>query len=96
MAETWQVNGHAVVVAVDVVDDPDTPLLYVLRDNIGLRRRVRASTARSISAWLGPARGPITAAVAAEALRVICDLDPLGLDDLVAEADCHGMRRVRF
>jgi hypothetical protein len=38
MAQTWQVNGHAVVVSVAVdVDDPDTPLLYVLRDNIGLR-----------------------------------------------------------
>jgi nicotinate dehydrogenase subunit A len=34
MAQTLQVNGHAVTVD---VDDPDTPLLYVLRDNIGLR-----------------------------------------------------------
>jgi nicotinate dehydrogenase subunit A len=34
MAQTLQLNGHAVTVD---VDDPDTPLLYVLRDNIGLR-----------------------------------------------------------
>jgi nicotinate dehydrogenase subunit A len=34
MRQTLLVNDHAV--AVDV-DDPDTPLLYVLRDNIGLR-----------------------------------------------------------
>jgi nicotinate dehydrogenase subunit A len=34
MAQTLQVNAHAVTVD---VDDPDTPLLYVLRDNIGLR-----------------------------------------------------------
>jgi nicotinate dehydrogenase subunit A len=34
MAQTLQVNGDAVTVD---VDDPDTPLLYVLRDNLGLR-----------------------------------------------------------
>jgi nicotinate dehydrogenase subunit A len=34
MTQTLQVNGRAVTVE---VDDPDTPLLYVLRDNIGLR-----------------------------------------------------------
>jgi nicotinate dehydrogenase subunit A len=34
MVQTLQVNGHAVTVD---VDDPDTPLLYVLRDNMGLR-----------------------------------------------------------
>ena len=34
MAQTLRVNDHAVTVD---VDDPDTPLLYVLRDNIGLR-----------------------------------------------------------
>jgi nicotinate dehydrogenase subunit A len=34
MARTLQVNGHAVTVD---LDDSDTPLLYVLRDNIGLR-----------------------------------------------------------
>jgi nicotinate dehydrogenase subunit A len=34
MAQTVQVNGQAVTVD---IDDPDTPLLYVLRDNIGLR-----------------------------------------------------------
>jgi nicotinate dehydrogenase subunit A len=35
MSQTLQVNGRAVTV-VDV-DAPDTPLLYVLRDDIGLR-----------------------------------------------------------
>ena len=34
MAQTLQVNDQAVTVD---VDDPDTPLLYVLRDNMGLR-----------------------------------------------------------
>src|SRR6202167_2953168 len=34
MVQTLQVNGDAVTVD---VDDPDTPLLYVLRDDIGLR-----------------------------------------------------------
>jgi nicotinate dehydrogenase subunit A len=34
MPQTLLVNGGAVTVD---VDDPDTPLLYVLRDNIGLR-----------------------------------------------------------
>jgi nicotinate dehydrogenase subunit A len=34
MAQTLRVNDQAVTVD---VDDPDTPLLYVLRDNIGLR-----------------------------------------------------------
>jgi nicotinate dehydrogenase subunit A len=34
MAQTLQVNDQAVTVD---VDDPDTPLLYVLRDDIGLR-----------------------------------------------------------
>ena len=34
MAQTLQVNGDAVTVD---VDDLDTPLLYVLRDNLGLR-----------------------------------------------------------
>jgi nicotinate dehydrogenase subunit A len=34
MPQTLLVNGHAATVD---VDDPDTPLLYVLRDNIGLR-----------------------------------------------------------
>jgi nicotinate dehydrogenase subunit A len=34
MPQTLLVNDHAVTVD---VDDPDTPLLYVLRDNIGLR-----------------------------------------------------------
>ncbi len=34
MAQTLQVNGQAVTVD---VDDPDTPLLYVLRDDLGLR-----------------------------------------------------------
>jgi nicotinate dehydrogenase subunit A len=34
MPQTLLVNDHAVTVD---VDDPDTPLLYVLRDNLGLR-----------------------------------------------------------
>jgi nicotinate dehydrogenase subunit A len=34
MAQTLHLNGRPVTVD---VDDPDTPLLYVLRDNIGLR-----------------------------------------------------------
>ena len=34
MAQTLQINGQARTVD---VDDPDTPLLYVLRDNLGLR-----------------------------------------------------------
>jgi nicotinate dehydrogenase subunit A len=34
MPQTLQVNDHAVTVE---VDDPDTPLLYVLRENLGLR-----------------------------------------------------------
>ena len=34
MQQTLLVNDHAVTVD---VDDPDTPLLYVLRDNLGLR-----------------------------------------------------------
>jgi nicotinate dehydrogenase subunit A len=34
MPQTLLVNDHAATVD---VDDPDTPLLYVLRDNIGLR-----------------------------------------------------------
>jgi nicotinate dehydrogenase subunit A len=34
MLQTLSVNGHTATVD---VDDPDTPLLYVLRDNIGLR-----------------------------------------------------------
>ena len=34
MSQTLLVNDHTVTVD---VDDPDTPLLYVLRDNIGLR-----------------------------------------------------------
>jgi nicotinate dehydrogenase subunit A len=34
MPQTLLVNGHPVTVD---VDDPDTPLLYVLRDTIGLR-----------------------------------------------------------
>src|ERR1700722_394532 len=34
MQQTLLVNDHAVTVD---VDDPDTPLLYVLRDNLGLQ-----------------------------------------------------------
>jgi len=34
MPQTLMVNGKAVTVD---TDDPDTPLLYVLRDNLGLR-----------------------------------------------------------
>jgi nicotinate dehydrogenase subunit A len=34
MPQTLMVNGRAATVD---VDDPDTPLLYVLRDNVGLR-----------------------------------------------------------
>jgi hypothetical protein len=44
---TLRINGRSVVVE---LDDDDTPLLYVLRDELGLKNP-------SLRLWAGPERG---------------------------------------